>query len=162
MTFALRVAVLTGVYALTLASVDPFDLALGALLAVASLLALRRFLEPHGASTGELAKRVARFPAFAAAVAVDIVRGTWEVALAILGVRPPTGAGIVRVPIEERTANGVAISALTATMSPGEVLVEIDWEARVMLIHVLDATDATAICAGHRRFYYRYQRGVFP
>jgi len=66
------------------------------------------------------------------------------------------------VPIGERTTSGVAVSALTTTMSPGEVLVDIDWERGVMLIHVLDARDPDAVRARHLRFYERYQRRVFP
>lgn len=162
MTLILRVALLTLVYALTLASFHPLDLALGALLSAASLVFLRRFLGDERDPPPELGRRAARFPALAAAVSGEIARGTWEVARAVLGPSPPTAADIVCVPIDERTANGVAISALAATMSPGEVLVDVDWERRVMLFHVLDATDPDAVRARHRRFYDRYQRRVFP
>lgn len=162
MSFALRVALLTLVYALTLASFHPFDLILGALLSAASLLALRRFLTLGRGSAGELGRRAVRFPAFAAVVAGGVARGTWEVALAVLGVRPPTRADVVDVPIGERTSTGVAVSALAVTLSPGEVLVDVDWERRVMLIHVLDASDPDAVRARLERFYDRYQRGVFP
>jgi len=161
-TRALQLVLLTLVYQLTLASLHPLDLALGALLSAVALAALRRFLASGVASAGGLARRVVRFPTLAAAVAVEIVRGTWAVALAVLGVHPPTGSDIVCVPIGERTPNGVAVSALAATMSPGEVLVDIDWERQVMLIHVLDARDHDAVRARHGRFYERYQRGVFP
>ncbi len=158
----LQVALLTGVYALTLASLHPLDLALGALLSAAALGALRRFLAAGEPSAGGLGRRAVRFPAFAAAVALEVAKGVGEVTLAVLGVRPPTRADIVSVPFGERSANGVAVSALAVTLSPGEVLVDVDWDRRVMLVHVLDASDPEAVRARHRRFYERHQRGVFP
>jgi multicomponent K+:H+ antiporter subunit E/multicomponent Na+:H+ antiporter subunit E len=46
--------------------------------------------------------------------------------------------------------------------SPGEFLVDVDWIERVMLIHVLDASDPEEVRRDHQRFYVRFQRAVFP
>jgi multisubunit Na+/H+ antiporter MnhE subunit len=48
------------------------------------------------------------------------------------------------------------------TLSPGSVLVDIDWQRRDMLLHVIDASDPDAVRADLERFYDRYQRRVFP
>jgi len=77
-----------------------------------------------------------------------------------LGARSQARPGIVAVPVGERTPRGVAVSALCATLSPGEVLVDVD-EERV-LYHVINASDPDAIRERHERFYRRYQRRVFP
>lgn len=159
----LCVALLTLVYALVLASFHPLDLVTGAAISCALFFAARGYLfgdEPE-ASGGLLGRAVAFFP-FAVAVVREVVVGTWEVALVTLHLRPLESAGIVAIPIGERTPTGVAVMALVMTLSPGEFLVEVDWERRVMLMHVIDASDPEEVRAEHERFYSRYQRKVFP
>ena len=106
--------------------------------------------------------RVAAFPLFVVGVLGDIVSGTWDVALRVLHLRRLEQPGIVRVPIGDRTERGVAVSALATTLSPGSVLVDIDWERRDMLLHMIDARDPDAVRERLQRFYDRYQRRVFP
>ncbi len=161
--FLLTLALLVVVYALVLASAHPWDIALGVVLGGGLLLATRGFVfgGPPAPVAG-LAGRLLAFPLFAAATVLDIVRGTWAVALVVLHLRPLRHPGIVAVPIGERTPVGIAATALVATLSPGEFLVDIDWERRAMLLHVLDASDPEAVREAHERFYERYQRRVFP
>lgn len=163
MSFAFALVALVLVYLLTLASVEPWDVALGALLAAGVLAWARRRLPAAGRlPAGVLLRRIASFPLFAAAVAREVVVGTLQVALVVLGLRPLARPGIVAVPIGERTPTGVAATALALTLSPGEVLVDVDDRSQVMLVHVIDASDADAVRARHDHFYRRYQRGVFP
>lgn len=163
--FLAAVAALAGVYALMLVSSNPIDLATGALLASLVLLALRRF-RPTGelADWGplELVRRLARAPAFAAVVTLETLRGTWEVTLVVLGRRPADQAGIVEIPFAGRTTTGAVVSGLTATISPGEFLIDVDEERRCIVMHVLDARDPVAVRAKHQQRYERWQRGVAP
>ncbi len=150
-------------YLLMLASVDPWDVGLAAALAAVLIASLRRFL--FVGKPGELADvplRVIRVFPLAAAVVREIVVGTWQVALVVLHARPLAAPGIVAVPIGERTRLGVAMTGLLVTLAPGEFLVDVDWERRVLLFHVLDASDPDAVRKRHARFYERYQRPVFP
>jgi multicomponent Na+:H+ antiporter subunit E len=159
----LCVVLLTLVYALVLASFRPLDLAIGAAVSGALFLAARGYLfgeEPDAG--GSLLGRMAAFVPFAAVVVWEVAVGTWEVALVTLHLRPLENPGIVAVPIGERSPTGVAVMALVMTLSPGEFLVEVDWEREVMLMHVIDASDPEEIRAFHERFYSRYQRKVFP
>jgi len=159
------ILLLTLVYALTLASFAPWDLALGVLLAGGTLLLFRRFLFPDGASRADqpgLPIRLARFPLYAAAVVWDITRGTWMVTAIVLGLRPLRRPGIVTVPIGERTRLGAVVSCIATTLSPGTVAIDIDWDRETMLIHVLDASDPDALRADLQHMYDRYQRHVFP
>jgi multicomponent Na+:H+ antiporter subunit E len=159
-----RVAIgLALVYALTLTSFAPLDVAAGLVVgfAVAGLLAGRLALTPDGTAP-PLLQRIAWFPAFAGAVIADIVGGTWDVALRVLHLRRLERPGIVRVPIGERTERGVAVSALATTLSPGTVLIDVDWERRDLLLHVIDASDPDDVRRRLQRFYDRYQRRVFP
>jgi multicomponent Na+:H+ antiporter subunit E len=171
MSRAFTVLLLAGVYLLALASLDPLDVATAIVLGTVVLVTLHRILltkEPVGAarpveveSTG-LFERIVRFPLFAAMVVWEITVGTWRVALVVAGVRELQRPGIVQIPIGERTPTGVATTALAITLSPGELLVDIDSERQVMLVHVIDARNPDAVRDHYARFYERYQRKVFP
>ncbi|HJU00470.1 MAG TPA: Na+/H+ antiporter subunit E [Actinomycetes bacterium] len=156
------VAVLTVVYLLSLGSVDPLDAAEGLVLATALSLGLRGRLERPQGTGPSLAARVAAFPRLLGGLLVEVLRGTWDVALRVLGLRPVEGSGIVLIPIGERTELGVAVTGLLAGLSPGSMLVEVDAEHRAMLFHVIDASDPDAVRDHFDRFYQRYQRPVFP
>jgi multicomponent Na+:H+ antiporter subunit E len=156
------VVLLTGVYLLSLGSLDPLDAAEGLVLAAALSLGLRGRLEgPRGAGPS-LAGRVAAFPLLVGGLLVEVLRGTWDVALRVLGLRPVECSGIVLIPIGGRTELGVAVTGLLAGLSPGSMLVEVDPGRRAMLFHVIDASDPDAVRDHFDRFYQRYQRRVFP
>ncbi|QIN79345.1 cation transporter [Rubrobacter marinus] len=154
---------LTVVYALVLASFHPWDLAFGAVLSGVLLFSFRRFVfDGRPAPLPGLAGRMLAFWPFALAVVGDTIAGTWRVTKVTLGRTPLEKSGIVAVPIGDRTPVGVAVSALVATISPGEFLVEIDWDEGVMLVHTIDASDPEGVRRSHENFYTKYQRKVFP
>lgn len=156
-------AALALIYALVLSSFDPIDLGMGFCIGLVILLGFRRFtLSDPALPAGAVLLRALWFTPFAAATILDIMRGTWTVALIVVGARPLVDPGIVEVPIGERTPLGVVVSAMATTLSPGSFLVDIDWDAGVMLIHVIDGSDPETILAGYQRMYERYQRRVFP
>jgi multicomponent Na+:H+ antiporter subunit E len=158
----LSLALLTCVYALALASFDPWDLALGLGASALTLLVFRRFLFGGRPTSIEgLGRRVLGLPRFVWHVLVDITVGTWKVAAVVLHLRPLEHPGIVAIPFGERTELGVVVSAVAGTLSPGEYLVDIDWERRCLLMHVLDAGDPEAVRARFADFYERSQKRVF-
>jgi multicomponent K+:H+ antiporter subunit E/multicomponent Na+:H+ antiporter subunit E len=154
---------LGAVYALTLASSDPVDVATGVLIGAVLVALLGRTLQlgPRGVLPS-LLSRVLWTPVFIGAVLVDVARGSWQVTRHVLHLRRLERPGIVRIPLGERSERGVAVSALASTLSPGSVLIEIDWERRDMLMHFIDASDPDAVRETMHRFYDRYQRRVFP
>jgi multisubunit Na+/H+ antiporter MnhE subunit len=93
---------------------------------------------------------------------LDVVVGTWRVALVILGLRPHTDAAIVAVPIEPRSHRGIAVTALITTLAPGSYFIGVDWDRQVMLFHFLEASDPEEIRRMMAHSYERYQRAVFP
>jgi multisubunit Na+/H+ antiporter MnhE subunit len=109
--------------------------------------------------TGLTGRAVAFFP-FVMAVVWDVLKGTWEVALITLHIKPLVEPGVVKLPVGERTPNGVAVLGLVTTLSPGAFLIETNRE--FMLIHVIDASDPDAFREDREDFYRRYQRKVFP
>jgi multicomponent Na+:H+ antiporter subunit E len=161
---AFALVLVAATYVLMLASTDPVDLATGVVVAAVLLLAFRRFVFPGVPMPAgpSLLRRAVAFPAFAFAVLRDITLGTWDVALIVLHLRPLRQPGIVAVPFGERTERGAMIGALVATLSPGELLIDVDHERRVVFLHVIDASDPDAVRRKHEHFYRRFQRNVFP
>lgn len=157
------IILLTLVYAMTLASFDPWDLAIGAALSALILWLFRRhmFIEP-AIPARELLSRIVYFVPFVYGLIVNIVQGTVQVAAIVVGLRPLRQPGIVKVPIGERTRLGVAMTSLETALSPGTFMIDVDWEENVMLIHSIDASDPDEVRADHQNFYERYQRKVFP
>ena len=155
-------ALLTLVYALVLASFQPWDLAIGAALSGATLLLFRRAIFTGPPAGPGLLRRIAAFVPFTGAILRDIAIGAWQVILVVLHLRPLVRPGIVAVPIGDRTPVGVAVTALATGLSPGTYLVDVDRRRGVLLLHVLDARDPDAVRAAQQRFYDRYQRHVFP
>lgn len=161
--YVAAVVLLTLVYGLALASFDPLDLLFGAGLSAALLYLSRRFVfgEDPGGGPSLLGRAVAFVP-FAFAVFKEILRGTWQVTLVTLHLRPLDEPGIVAVPIGERTPTGVSAWAVVTGLPPGSFFVDIDRERDVALIHVIDASDPDAFREEQADFYRRYQSKVFP
>lgn len=161
----LPLVLLTTVYLLVLGSAAPWDAAVGAAVSAATLVGFRRLLSgpgrPRARGAGPLARLLA-FPAFAAAVAVEVVHGTTLVASVVLGLRPRPRSGFVSIAVDGASEQGLAVLGLVLTLAPGTVLVDIDTGRRTLLVQALDAGDPEAVRRSHRRFYERYQRHVFP
>jgi multicomponent Na+:H+ antiporter subunit E len=150
-------------YLAMLARLDPLDVVLAVGVAAVILAAFRRFLFGGPGDPGpKFLRRLVHLPLFVLAVLRDITVGTWDVALVVLHLRPLRSPGIVAIPFGDRTDTGVTVGALVATLSPGEFLVDVDHERRVMLLHVLDASDPDAVREQHDAFYRRFQRPVLP
>lgn len=163
MRYVFAAASLTAVYALALASADPWDVGIGALLSVCVLLAFGRFVLPGEALPfAVVLHRSARFPALALATVALIVRGTAQVARTVLGWSSAEHAAFVVVPRGERTPSGVVVNGMLETLSPGSVLVDIEEDDDTWTLHVLQAEDKDEVRADVERFYQRSQRPVWP
>ena len=115
------VAALVAVWLLTLASSDPVDAVIGAVLAIAVVAGLRppALRRSPGAAAPSPLARLAATPALLAVVLADVAAGTWDVALRVLGLRPLDRPGLVLIPIGERTEAGIAATGLLFGLSPG-------------------------------------------
>ena len=162
--FLVSLVLLTLLWGLALTSFDPVDLLIGALLSAGLLFFLRGFLFSEGPSLPlrRLPRRLLGLVPYAVAVLLDVIRGTWEVTLVSLRLRPLRRPGIVAMPMGGRSETGVAVTALAMTLSPGSVLVDIDWDRRILFFHFLDASDPDRLRQQQERMYDRWQRHVFP
>jgi multisubunit Na+/H+ antiporter MnhE subunit len=109
-----------------------------------------------------LARRLFYLPIFLYAVAVDITKGSLQVAKVVLHLAPLPRSGFIYFPMGERSHLGVLVSALVLAVSPGSVPVRLDWEERRMLFHIFDASDPDTIRRDAESFYYRFQKRIFP
>jgi len=159
--FLLLTATLTIVYLLVLTSLHPGDVLVGALLS-AAIARASMVARPTARIGPPLTRRLAAAPAFVLGTLAEMVRGTWHVALYVLGRRRLESPGIVDIPRGERSSSGVAVWGYTTAISPDEIVLEADDERGVLLVHLLDARDVPAIQARHQRTYERRQRRVFP
>lgn len=165
----IAVVVLLAIYLLTLGSLAWGDVAIGLALAIAMELGWRR-RALRGGSVADVEtppgvpfhRALRALPRLVLAVTWEITRGTWEVAKYSLGLREPIHEGTVEIALEGISDEGVAAWAFISTISPGELVLDVDEERGVLVIHALDASDPEAIRRRHHDFYERYQRRVIP
>lgn len=161
--FLLSTVALAGVYLAALGTTDVVDVVIGLVLGAGTLWVGQDVVfnrePPHGPP---LWRRLVALPGFLWRVNLDVLYGVWIVTLAIFKRVPDARSGVVAVPFDERSPEAVGLSGLVATLSPGEVLIDVDWERDLMYLHVLDADDPDAVRAAHRRLYQKHQRKVLP
>lgn len=161
--YILAAVALTLVYALALASADGWDLGMGAALSLCILFVFRRFLFVYPAvPTVDVLRRLAHLPKLALATGRSIVRGTIDVARAVLSPNLPANDGFVVISDGDRTPSGVVMSGFLDTLSPGSVLINIDPASRTWTIHALDVTGEPDVESNAQHFYEHYQRPVWP
>jgi multisubunit Na+/H+ antiporter MnhE subunit len=150
----LALFLLTMVYALTLASFAWQDLLMGMVLAGGLLLLYSKQILPGPLpETGYVLFILRNVPLLLWHMLVDIIKGTWLVASIVLGVRPLSHPGIVRVPMPDIGPAGTAIVSFVVTLSPGSFLIDYDWEGGAMLVHYVDVSDPDQIRADVARYY---------
>lgn len=158
---AVCVALVTAIYLAILGSLEPADLVLGATIAAGLLLALG---QPGPAPRGAppTLSRFLHFPRWAGTILASVGAGAWRVVRAIL-MRGQPASAIVVVPIGDRSKEGVAVTALAAAISPGELVTDVDWDEGTIAVHVLEPgeIDPEAVRRRYRDEYER-QRRVFP
>lgn len=138
---------LAAIYLLVLTSLKPGDIAIGLALGFATVLALR----PHAGdeTPGKLHLRPSAVPAVLWATFAETVRGSVRVVRFCL-----TGhgrAGFVEIPRDGRSDADIALWGLITGEAPDEIVVDVDDERDVLVVHLVDASDPDAVRARHRR-----------
>ena len=148
---------LMGIYLLVLTSVKPGDALIGFVLGVVLAIALRPRLAGRSPATPGLAGLVALGP-IVLSTAVEMARGSWRTARFCLGRggRP----GFVEIPRAGRSRHSVALWGVLTGEAPDEVPVDVDEERDVLIVHLVDASDADAVRDRHRRAFEGAQRKV--
>lgn len=161
--YLLPVFGLSAIYSMILQSIHPWDVVAGVIITVGTLILFRRHLraDTWGPLTniGQKAGALLRLAGY---LFIDTAQGVWTVSVIVLGLRPLDCSGIVAIPIGERTATGVTVTAWATTLSPGSVLIDVDWKQRVILFHFIDVTEPEKLRQKIQTFYERYQKPIFP
>ncbi|MGW5053761.1 Na+/H+ antiporter subunit E [Actinokineospora sp. NPDC004072] len=157
----LRIAALTAVYLLVLTSLHPADVLVGLALATLVATAGVRVRRTGPLPAGTVPRRLAGVPALVGGTLVDLARGTWHTAASLIG-PGASRAGLVEVPIPSSAPASAAAWGVRVGLVPDTVVVDIDEQRGLMLLHVLDATDPDAVVAAQHDSYRRRQRRVFP
>jgi multisubunit Na+/H+ antiporter MnhE subunit len=157
----LRIVALTAIYLLVLTSLHPGDVLTGLVLSTV-IVAVGGRLDLGGPPPrAPLHRRLAAVPALIGGTLVDLVRGTWQTAIRLVG-RGLPHSGLVEVPIPRSGPASAAAWGVRVGFVPDTVVVDIDEERGRMLLHVLDARDPSAVIAEQHDSYERRQRRVFP
>ena len=153
-----RAAGLLAVYLLVLTSTAPGDVLIGALLAVPIAFVLRP-RRPSRRDAPVLA-RLRGALSLLAQTAAEMARGSWRVARFCLG--GAGSPGFVEIPQGDRSPINVALWGVLTGEAPDEVPIDVDEERRVLVVHLVDASDPEAVRARHERTNERWQRRVVP
>ena len=152
----------TVIFALTIGDLGWQNLLLGLVVSLACMVLFRQQLVPRPLPPNELALHLLLVsPRFFWYLLVDILEGTWRVAMITLGLRPLARPGIVRLPLGVHSPYGLGPVGYFLTLSPGSFMVDIDWDRREMLVHVVDASDPEAVRASAEKYYRLWEFGRF-
>jgi multicomponent K+:H+ antiporter subunit E len=136
-------------------AVDASAIVLGAVVA---------YLTPRLAAPLRPARVRMRRPLLAARLAgrviLDALRSNATV-LAAIATRRPLRSGFVRVPLDVRDPNALAVLAMIVTATPGTAWAELAHDGSALLLHVLSFDDEAAVVAEIKDRYERPLREIF-
>ncbi|MBA2248170.1 MAG: Na+/H+ antiporter subunit E [Chloroflexia bacterium] len=151
---------MTLVYALVLASFAWADLATGAMLSIGLMAIYRKTLFATVPQGEYVLHIVVYLPKLIAMLVGDMIKGTVQVATFVIGLRKLDNPGVVEIPLGNHSRAGIGIVGLFITLSPGSFLIDIDWHERVMLVHVIDASNPDATRADAEKYYRLWEYGT--
>jgi multicomponent K+:H+ antiporter subunit E len=137
-------------------SISPGQVLIGLVVAAAGTLMLRTLAFPAGG-----VRRLDAALRLLGRVAVDVVRSNLAVARIVLG-QPALKSGFVDIPLELRSAYGLATLACIITATPGTLWVAFDEDRRNLRIHVLDLIDEAEWIRTIKGRYERLLLEIFP
>jgi multisubunit Na+/H+ antiporter MnhE subunit len=151
---AVVIGTLTAIFCLSLASFAWEDIVIGAILATVLVAVNRRYLLSRNLPEGSyMARLVLALPRLLAYLVTDILKGSWQVASIVVGLRTLEHPGIVKIPLGNHSPASVGAASLLLTISPGSFLVDIDWDERSMLVHYMDASNPAQLRADLDRYF---------
>jgi len=152
----------TFIYALMTADLTWQNLLVGFVISFGLTAILRRQILPRPLPPNGFAWHLILYsPVLLWYLFIDILKGTWVVSLTTLGIRPLRKPGIVKLPIGAHSPYGVGPVGYFVTLSPGSFMVDVDWEAGEMLIHVIDASDPDEVRRDAEKYYRLWEFGRF-
>lgn len=138
------------------------NIVVGAVISLGLMYAFRRQITPRPLAPMGLSLHLLVYtPVLFYYLLIDILKGTWLVLTTTLGLRPLTNPGIVKLPLGAHSIYGVGPVGFFITLSPGSFLVDIDFDERVMLVHVLDGSNPDAVRRDAEKYYRLWEYGPY-
>lgn len=165
MTFLFAViAALASTYCLTIASFAWEDVLVGTVFSAGLVAVFRKMLLPATLpEAGHVLHIIVYLPVLLWMLLVDILKGTWLVAIYVTEIQKLDHPGIVKIPLGKHSRAGVGIVSLLLTLSPGSFLVDIDWEDSSMLVHFINASNPAQLRRSVEKYYRIWEYNVpFP
>lgn len=95
-------------------------------------------------------------------VVLEMLRSNAEVAWVILTQRQhDIRSGFIRIPLELKDPNGLAVLAMIVTFTPGTAWAQLSADKRVLLLHVLAIQDEAELVALIKQRYERSLQEIF-
>lgn len=148
---------LAGVFLLALESPAPADLALALAVGCAAGIPLGRPAAAARPRTG-LLRRALALGGLLVWTASEAMKGTASMVRVVLRGHACEQAGLVDVPLGDRSSSAVALVGLLASLTPGSLLLDVDEERGVMVFHLIDRTQADSFRADLDRVQARWIR----
>lgn len=125
----------------------PVSLAMGAVVALATAPVSWRLLAmPERIDVARVMRRLVKFLWYFAVVFVpDAVRSSIDVAWRVVNPVVPLYPGILAVPLETDSSVAVLLAADHITLTPGQLVVDIDPVRRVLYVHCIDLRDVESV-----------------
>lgn len=144
----MRAIGLGAIYLLVLTSVDPVDIATALLIGLGLALLVR----PRAERTHERVTRPRPLITLRVlwVTALEVVVGTWRTVWFCLG-RGEDRSGFVEIPRDGRSRHNIALWGQLTGEAPDEIVVDIDEDRDVLIVHLVDASDPDAVRERHAR-----------
>jgi multisubunit Na+/H+ antiporter MnhE subunit len=160
MYLILVIMTLTGIFMATLAEFSWQNAVIGGVAATFFVLIYFRWIFPRKLPPAEFVVHLLlRLPLFLWYLSVDILKGTWQVTVYVVGIRQLDHPGIVKIPFGNHSDEAVGLVGHLVTVSPGSFLVDVDWEDRTMLVHYIDASNPRQLRADVEKYYRLWEYG---
>lgn len=150
---------LTLAYLALTANLQVSNIVVGVLLAAGVMALLRP--EPRGAEWPGGSTAVFAFVKYIFILARDLIISGVQVARIVLDPKLTLQQGIIAIPSGCQSEMGTALSAHAITLTPGEMVVEID-AAGVMYTHVLDVSQAETAVADAQQLRVELLAKIYP
>lgn len=131
------------IYLMLTQNLESANLVLGVLVALGITLLMPKDV-PMLASPARLPKFLWAVVRYSLMVIWDVIRGGLSTARIVLDPKMPLKAGILAIPSESKSELGTAMSAHSITLSPGELVIEMDGDG-VMYTHCLNVEETANI-----------------
>jgi len=141
------------------ANLELSNIVVGVLIASGLVWLLRP--EPHPLALKQALPALGAAVRYVVILAYDLIASGIQVALLVLSPALPIKPGIVAIPSECDSELGTALSAHAITLTPGELVLEMD-EQGVMYTHCLDATEVDIHVASAQKMRGDLLDKIFP